>query len=133
MSKKSKQKILGEWLATWKHEGGGDSQDWIVEEVVAKKDFFRGIKFESLNNCKGLNWVGYGGIFEKRYLRGEWHSLNDAAYANGTFMFIISSRGNFMSGYETVPDDDGKLTFREFFLGRQPEDLERAKSWMKDR
>jgi len=131
LSKKSKQKILGTWLATWQpkiecHE------EWVIEEVNIQKDFFRGLKFESLKNAKGFNWIGFGKVFEKRHITGEWHSLNSAAYANGAFLFTIAARGDFMCGYDTAPDENGKIRYREFFLGRNENDLEKAKKWMQN-
>ena len=103
-----------------------------LEEIQIKKDFFRGIRFESRNNSKGYNWIGYGKILDKRYIVGEWYSLNSAAYASGVFIYTIAARGDYMTGYEAVPDENGKIYYREFCLGRKEEDLINAKKWLKE-
>lgn len=131
LSTKSKQKILGKWIAEWQPKIN-DSKEWITEDVTIKKDFFRGLKFESANNSEGFNWIGYGKVIEKRYIIGEWNSLNLSAYANGAFMYTIAARGNYMCGYDVAPDDSGKNKYRAFCIARSQEDLEKAKIWLKE-
>ncbi|SEC94191.1 hypothetical protein SAMN04489761_4036 [Tenacibaculum sp. MAR_2009_124] len=130
LAKTTKQKILGTWISSWQIVN--EQEDWVIEEIQIKKDFFRGIRFESKNNSKGYNWVGYGKILDKRYIIGEWYSLNSAAYASGVFIYTIAARGDYMTGHEAVPDENGKIYFREFYLGRKEGDLVNAKKWLKE-
>ena len=74
--------------------------------------------------------MAYNGFIEKRYIIGQWHSLNIAAYANGAFIYTIAARGSYMCGYEVAPNENGKIMYREVYFGKSEEDIEKAKKWM---
>ena len=123
---KTKQKILGVWVSSFKPKIIA-ADEWVIEELEITKDFFRGLKFEGKNNSGGFNWVGFGRVKEKRFIVGEWQSTNPGAYASGVLILTIAARGNFMFGYDAAPDESGTIIYREFALGKTAQDLEKAK------
>lgn len=128
-SNKAEQIIIGEWLSTWQPKIKEENL-WLTEKLLIKKSFFKGIKFVSSNNSADYNWIGYGKIFDKRFIIGDWVSTKLGAYAAGALILTIAARGDFMFGYDVGPDEGGKLRYRPFVVAKNEDTIEIAKDWI---
>ena len=129
---KAEQIILGEWLSTWQPRIKEENL-WLTEKLLIKKSFFKGLKFVSSENSSEYNWIGYGKIFDKRFITGEWISKKTGAYAAGALLLTIAARGDFMFGYDVSPDEGGKLRYRPFVVAKNEDTIEIAKDWIINR
>ncbi len=100
--------------------------EWHVQEVEIKKSI-RGIKVQTVNAPKKLQWCWRPKLKKETYLVGHWRSRRKDSVSNGYMSVQVASNGRYMYGHDYgAVGGNEESNFGVLLLGRSRSDLQSA-------